>query len=401
VSVAADTAVKTTTDAAAVRPFQPAVAAAGLAVLAFATWLAPDSGWRHAVLMPLGAALGVTLYHAAFGFASAYRRLLVDRDGTGVRAQLAMLAAATALFAPALADGTLFGHPVTGATAPVGIQVAAGAFAFGIGMQLGGGCGSGALYAAGGGSVRMLMTLAAFCAGSFAASLHMHWWTTAPRLPTIVLGEALGWPVAAVLQVIVLLAAAIALRCLTGRPATAPSPARSAIDWRRTWRGPWPMLAGGLMLAFLNWVTLAITGHPWSITWAFTLWGAKVARFLDWDPAGTWFWEGGFTEAALDAPLLADETSVMDIGIVLGALIAAGMAGRFAPVGAIPWRSLLAALAGGLLMGYGARIAYGCNIGAFFSGIASTSLHGWAWIVCAFAGTWIGVRLRPRFGLAN
>jgi hypothetical protein len=32
---------------------------------------------------------------------------------------------------------------------------------------------------------------------------------------------------------------------------------------------------------------------------------------------------------------------------------------------------------GGSLLGYGARLAYGCNIGAYFSGIASSSLHGW------------------------
>ena len=30
-------------------------------------------------------------------------------------------------------------------------------------------------------------------------------------------------------------------------------------------------------------------------------------------------------------------------------------------------------------MGYGARIAFGCNIGAYFGGIASFSLHGWLW----------------------
>jgi hypothetical protein len=64
-------------------------------------------------------------------------------------------------------------------------------------------------------------------------------------------------------------------------------------------------------------------------------------------------------------------------------------------------RSLMAAIIGGLLMGYGARIAYGCNIGAFFSGVASLSLHGWLWIVCALAGSVLGVRWRPLFGLSN
>mgnify|MGYP000591478547 CR=1 FL=1 len=41
---------------------------------------------------------------------------------------------------------------------------------------------------------------------------------------------------------------------------------------------------------------------------------------------------------------------------------------------------------GGVLMGYGARIAFGCNVGAFFSGIASGSLHDWLWFLAALAG---------------
>lgn len=86
-------------------------------------------------------------------------------------------------------------------------------------------------------------------------------------------------------------------------------------------------------------------------------------------------------------------------GIVLGALIAAGLAGKFAPSSRIPVRSLFAAVIGGLLLGYGARLAYGCNIGAYFSGIASGSLHGWLWLVAAFIGSVVGTRLRPLFGL--
>ncbi|MDE0000435.1 MAG: YeeE/YedE thiosulfate transporter family protein, partial [Rhodospirillaceae bacterium] len=64
-------------------------------------------------------------------------------------------------------------------------------------------------------------------------------------------------------------------------------------------------------------------------------------------------------------------------------------------------RSLAAALIGGLLLGYGARIAYGCNIGAFFSGVASSSLHGWLWLAAGFAGCAAGIRMRPWFGLGR
>ncbi|MCP6237340.1 YeeE/YedE family protein, partial [Klebsiella pneumoniae] len=79
---------------------------------------------------------------------------------------------------------------------------------------------------------------------------------------------------------------------------------------------------------------------------------------------------------ALAAPVWEDITTVMDIGIMIGALLAAGLAGRFAPSLKIPVRSMVAAVIGGLLLGYGSRLAYGCNIGAYFSGIASGSLHG-------------------------
>jgi len=144
-----------------------------------------------------------------------------------------------------------------------------------------------------------------------------------------------------------------------------------------------------------------LSGHPWTITWAFTLWGAKAATFAGWTLSNTWFWTGGFTENALSSPVLADETSVMNIGIIIGAFLAAGLAGRFAPDFRIPLRSLAAAVIGGLMMGYGARIGFGCNIGALFSGIASTSLHGWMWALFALGGSWIGVRFRPAFDLQN
>ena len=89
------------------------------------------------------------------------------------------------------------------------------------------------------------------------------------------------------------------------------------------------------------------------------------------------------------------------MGFVLGALLAAGLAGRFAPAWRIPARSLAAAVIGGLLLGYGARLAYGCNIGAFFSGVASGSLHGWLWFAAGLAGNFFGTRLRPTFALAG
>ena len=65
----------------------------------------------------------------------------------------------------------------------------------------------------------------------------------------------------------------------------------------------------------------------------------------------------------------------------------------------MPLGSALAAAIGGLLMGYGARLAFGCNVGALFSGLASGSMHGWVWFALAFIGSLAGVRARAWFGL--
>ena len=57
----------------------------------------------------------------------------------------------------------------------------------------------------------------------------------------------------------------------------------------------------------------------------------------------------------------------------------------------------MAALGGGLVMGYGSRLAFGCNIGALFSGTASLSLHGWVYLVSLGLGALVGIRLADIF----
>ena len=84
----------------------------------------------------------------------------------------------------------------------------------------------------------------------------------------------------------------------------------------------------------------------------------------------------------------------MNFGVLFGAMAAAALAGRFAPVRRLSLRDALTAVVGGLLMGYGARLAHGCNIGAFLGGLVSGSLHGVWWLIWGFAGSWLGVWLR-------
>lgn len=372
--------------------------ALGLGAFVLVTVHLAQGGWRPAALWAVGLLLGLTLYHASFGFASGYRRMIVARDMRGVQAQLLLLALTTLLFAPLLAAGSAFGSDIGGAWAPLGVPVAAGAFMFGVGMQLAGGCGSGTLYTAGGGSLRMGLVLGAACAGSFWGSLHLGWWRRLPAIDGVVLADVFGAPGALALQLAFLAALALLLQRLA-RPMPATPAAPAGVG--RLLSGPWPLVVGALLLALGDAATLLVDGHPWSITWGFTVWGAKAAMALGWEPAASTFWRDGAAWQSLQGSVLDDTTSMMDLAIMLGALCAAALAGRLAPRVRVPWPSLAAALLGGLAIGYGARIAYGCNIGAFLAGVASGSLHGWLWIAAALPGTWLGIGLRRAFGMPD
>ena len=378
----------------------PMLVAGGMLLLGFLA-IANLVGLRQGALFLVGGLLGAALYHGSFGFTGGWRRMVVERRGRAMRAQMLMIGVAAIAMIPLLAAGSLGAQALVGAVAPVGVSVLVGAAMFGLGMQLGGGCGSGTLFTVGGGSARMLVTLVFFITGALVGSAHLPWWLGLPSMPAISLGSQLGVPYSVVVTLVALgvvaLLTLVIERRAHGNIEAEPAPRRPGWSW--VFYGPWPLVGAGLLLALLNIVTLLLAGHPWSVTFGFGLWGAKVAQTFG-IPVGSWeFWSWPGPQTALNASVLADVTSVMNFGIILGAALAASLAGKFAPRVKVPFLSFLAAAIGGLLMGYGARLSFGCNIGALFSGIASGSLHGWLWFAAAFAGSAAGVWLRPLFGL--
>lgn len=354
------------------------VAGVALAALTAAAWLA--AGPRQALLAPIGGLIGFTLHRSGFGFASGWRQLWERGEARSATAQLLLLGATAALVLPALAAGSAFGFPLQGLVFPAGPWVAVGGFLFGLGMQLAGGCGSGTLYAVGSGSPRMLVVLLCFVAGSVLGTLHLPSLERLPAPPAVSLLQ-FGW--------------------LAALASTLVGVALLGLLVRRLARGPLvtgtdPRLGAALALAVLALAWLLVAGWPWGITAAFALWGGKALAAAGL-PVATW---PGFElrAAELAAPLLADPITTSNLSIVAGALASAALAGRLRPRWRLSAGELASAVLGGLLLGYGARLAYGCNIGAFLSGIASGSPHGWLGLACALLATPLGIRLRARLG---
>lgn len=370
-----------------------------LFIVVAAVWLSLAYGVQQGLLLLVGAALGITLYHASFGFTSAWRKFIVEGRGRGLRIQMLMLAIAVLLFFPTLSLGEVLGHPVNGALAPLSLSVIIGAFMFGIGMQLAGGCASGVLFTLGGGNARMLLVLAFFVIGGFVSTAHATFWANMPALKPVSLVRSLGAPLGIVVSLILFTIIAVVTVIIEKHRHGALEQEKPTTHkgLQRFFRGPWPMVWGGVALALLNYLTLVISGKPWSIAGAFPIWGAKISSALGVNVASWEFWQNPGNAKNLSSSIFSNVTSVMDFGIIAGAMLAAALAGRFAFKFRMPVGSACAAVIGGLLLGYGARVGFGCNIGAYFSGIASGSLHGWLWVVAAFFGNATGIALRPVF----
>jgi len=376
---------------------QLAVLLSSIGILAICLYIQQSLAGTQYLAFLIGVGLGVALLHAAFGFSGGWRLFIRERIGTGIRAQILLLGFTSLLFFPLL--GQVFPSVQAGAAlAPVGTSVIVGAFLFGIGMQLGGGCGSGTLYTMGQGQVDMLITLVFFIVGTTLGSAHLHWWLSLPGYESVSVIQHFGWWQALLMQLAVLTLLYGLVRYLELKR----HGSIHAIEWQvpgkeftqRLIHGPWPLWWGVIGLAVLNLATLLVAGYPWSITYAFGLWGAKIWAAMGGDPGSWAYWSSGYPARSLNSSVLADTTSVMDFGIILGALLAAALAGKYAPAMMLSARRVLMAVTGGLLLGYGARLGFGCNIGAMVGGITSGSLHGWLWMLAAFCGGIVGVNVR-------
>lgn len=341
-----------------------------------------DSGLRGAGLFMLGMALGAVFLNYSYGFASGWRQFLLNGNGLPMAAHFILIGLCALLFIPAQA----LGINAVLTQAPVSISLVLGAFIFGIGMQLANGCGSGVLFSFGGGSLRMVIALPFFILGSVLGSVWLpnalEWGSFDPIL------IADGYhPSIRLLINLALIGGAVFLF------------AKSGLKLGFSW--PAKLIKASVVIAILCWATFLLAGHAWGVTFGFTLWGAKIAQAVGAPLQETVFWSWAGPANALSHSVLADTSSVMNIGLLLGASAIAIYQLKFAKAGWPPLAQIGAAASGGMLMGVGARLGFGCNIGAFVGGIASGSLHGWIWFIAALAGSTVGIYFRSFSGFTD
>lgn len=172
---------------------------------------------------------------------------------------------------------------------------------------------------------------------------------------------------------------------------------RNNAYYRKLLKEPWSYITGAVVLGLLNTAMLALSGIAWGITAPFANWAAWIYQAIGGHPESWFYFLQEDNAAELSGGFLRDMHSISNIGIIFGALLSTLLASQFRVKWIKSWKQITGAILGGLMMGYGARIAFGCNIGVLFGGIASMSLHGWVYWLFLFIGAWLGSKLLVKY----
>jgi uncharacterized membrane protein YedE/YeeE len=141
---------------------------------------------------------------------------------------------------------------------------------------------------------------------------------------------------------------------------------------------PWAVWGSAVLVATVN-VFLFAFDRPWTASDGLRNWG-------DWALTGV-----GLVRRPDLLPPWLYSGSLLNLGVLAGGALAALLAREFAI--RVPARGELAkGAAGGALMGVGAVLAFGCNIGGFFSATSALSLSGLGMMLGLGAGAFLGLR---------
>ncbi len=384
------------------------IVAAGILLLA----LRLDS--EMALFWLFGLAFGAVLQRSRFCFASAFRDIFLLRHGRNMKGVLVGLAVATVGFAilmRRLAPNPFLGFPPPDANVlPLGVHTVLGGVLFGAGMVLAGGCVSGSIYRMGEGYIASWVSFFGILLGLLVAGFTWNWWWQVQigNGPRIWLPASLGYGGAVAATLLGLLIVYLFLLwwesrgglVLPEQPFRPEEGDTFAVKLnnvlRRVFVHGWPITVGGAVLGGLN-VLLFTAAHPWGFTGELSRWAIGMTNWLGIGP--------GQLTGADSLPGCALEVGGGGVlnhmfflvwGMIFGSFIAALFADEFKIRLPRQKKRYVQSAAGGIAMGYGAGIAMGCTIGAFFSAIPSLALNGWVFAIALAIGAWIGVQLIRR-----
>ena len=354
-----------------------------------------DSGLLFRFIIGLG--FGIALVWAGMGFAGGVNKL--TRSGSSALAKALMLMfVLTALFnIPLLYNST---DSYNLGIFPINLGLIVGGLMFGFGMALSSCCATGSLTDLASGFSRAIVTIFFFGMGVFlgfytqitSSWLKVSWFTTETGsyfkggvfLPDLFSFDGFNGYLGAMILTIIFAIIVVKFaesyeKRFNNSNRVAPLPAKMKISV--------------VLIAIIFFILLSSTGKGWSATTSFGLWFANLLMLFGVD-VDTLVEFTHKSKEFFQTPILQHSTSVQNIGIIFGAVVALSFAGtfknKFKSGLAITPKAFVVYALGGFIMGFGTRLSNGCNVGALYTPIAEFSLSGWLYLVVVVAGGLFG-----------
>lgn len=289
-----------------------------------------------------------------------------------------------------------------------GLYIPIGAFIFGLGASVSGGCASGTLFRLGEGYQMQYFVVIGFLLGSFLGRLNQSFWHSLTFARSIIhFPTQFGWFWGVFIQLLILIIIYFFLFKWENRSfSTSDSKLidlfskdnfNDFIDnfkalifnpFKKLQEGIWPYWLGLLILGIANITYFNFTGRYWRVSsgytnlsfWLVSLFGVEFNNInID-------------VISPIDDPIFWS-----NIGIIIGALISILAAGQLKFKKIKNKSQIILGIVGGFLMGYGSRVASGCNIGGFYSAVSSLALNGWIYLPFVILGIYLGSKFLAKY----
>nr|WP_246582714.1 YeeE/YedE family protein [Clostridium mobile] len=404
-----------------------------IAMLAFAA-LQSEKNPKLGLFLITGLAIGYLMQRSRFGFAGGVRRLYVTGESSLTKALLFLLTISLIMTAAYHYGSYLNGAQVAYKAAegakiiagtqnvePISLLAILGGIVFGIGMMLGGGCASGTLTDVGEGEGRALIVLFFFVTGSVWGAHDLAWWKSTflnSWSERVYLPEVFGYMGAIIISLLGFLGIYVFAKWYENKRKRENTliPLEYA-EWEKELEEPatykffsketyhkffvkrWSFYTGAVLLSVMFMVVLLSSGKSWGVTSTFVHWGAWIYESVGLIDVSNWSYFAKDMKT-INAGFMNDPGSMRNLGIIVGALISPLLAGHFSFKRGFKFKDIIFYAIGGILMGYGARLSTGCNIGALYSAICNLSLSGWTFMIALTIGGIIGVDLVKKFNIS-
>lgn len=159
--------------------------------------------------------------------------------------------------------------------------------------------------------------------------------------------------------------------------------------YAKLFRNYWSPYLAMALAGLLSAVYFGITKTVWAVTGEFTRLAGHV---MEWFGADVSSWSY-FQLIGMKGTTFNRTDGWIVWGMFIGALIMVLLNNNFKLRIPRQKRRWAQSFAGGIVAGFGARLALGCNLAAFFTGVPQFSLHAWIFMVATAGGTYLGAKL--------